>query len=670
MAQIELQHAFGRIDPISGLPNRNQFIEDLEDLARDRRNEQRAAVLIDLVGPIQLTSAVSALGPSFLDDLVASATRGLRDVVGHGTALYQITPTQIAFVQTGGDNEVMRLSAEQVRGRLRTVARPGAPVSVNPTLGIAPFTLGETLPQDVLRTAHGAMQDARDAEAGVGFYSPVGDDAHRLRFKILSDFPAALAADDQLFLEYQPRVDVRTGACVGAEALLRWRHPTLGRIAPGDFIPVIEPTILMRDATRWVVKTALARLADWQARGLDLTVSVNVSASNLEEPDFASHLADSAALAGVPPERLEIELTESALIRHGRLATEQIDQICAGGFRLAIDDFGTGYSSLSYLERIPASVVKIDRSFMRGFGGAERDRTPVEAMVSLIHKLGYRVVAEGVETQDVHDALERLGCDEIQGYLFSPWRSDGVRVEWHVRRGLSADSAESYAYAVERVVLSICVGSPGPSAAVISTSVARSVSLTATPPKPRKPPSFPASAARCATVCSHFLNPAASWGALPSSREETARSSSIARGLRSDSRAPSNRACIASRAAVRTSAFVRSSATAFASGFAPASCLTSSRAQPPDMLSFSRPQSPLGSAAVIAMLATFGLATMRAHSPPVKFALAVIASSSVATSMVALTPGSLNRTHANLCRWKQIGRRELQIVRHYPGATC
>jgi EAL domain-containing protein (putative c-di-GMP-specific phosphodiesterase class I)/GGDEF domain-containing protein len=420
MAQIELQHAFGRVDPQTQLPNRHQFIEDLEDLARDHPGERRIAVLIDIVDVAQLAQALRVIGPSYIDDLVVGSARAIRAAVGPDTKLYQVGTTHYAYVLGDTDDEARAIAIDAVRKRIGGVIESGEiPVLLNATIGVAPFRLGESVPRDILRTAHAAAQDAREAEANIGIYSASRDDVHRRQFTLLVDIRDALARTDQLALVYQPRVDLRSGACVGVEALLRWRHPSLGNVPPGEFIPLIEQTALARDVTGWVIDAALAQIAAWRGKGIDVPVSINVSAPDLEDEGFAGRLIDKLRIRGVPPQSIEIELTEGALIRNGRRAISQLEAISAAGVRIAIDDFGTGYSSLSYLQQIPADVVKIDRSFMRTLAREERTRTLVSAMILMLHDLGYRVVAEGVETAELYAFLANHGCDEAQGYLMS-----------------------------------------------------------------------------------------------------------------------------------------------------------------------------------------------------------------------------------------------------------
>jgi len=297
-------------------------------------------------------------------------------------------------------------------------------------ISVAPFALGQADPRDVLRIANSAVQDAYRTESKVSVYSPTQDTVHRRRFTLLNEFGVALDTADQLNLVFQPRIDLASGTCVGAEALLRWKHPSLGAISPGEFIPIVEQTSMAKAMTAWVLEAALTQLAAWRAAGLELQLSMNVSASNLLEHDLASRVLRGLAAHGLAAERLELEITESAVMEDGGQALAQLETIAGAGIRLAIDDFGTGYSSLSYLQRLPVHAVKIDQSFMHDLAADERKRSLVSTMILLSHNLGYRVVAEGVETQQVLDVVADAACDEVQGYFFGRPMIPGEFMTW------------------------------------------------------------------------------------------------------------------------------------------------------------------------------------------------------------------------------------------------
>ncbi len=420
MVQIELQHDFGRTDPLSGLPNRHQMADDLVDLAGREPGASYTTLLIDLTDTRHFDQIASVLGTSYVDVLVRASSRAIQDVLGRRARLYHVGIASYAALldETTGPSWHEAISALTVRLR-QPVWCNGIPVAVRFVYGISSFRLGETSPADALRTAISAAHDAREAELDHSIYNPARDQANRRRFTLLTDIPAALEASDQLRLVYQPRVDLRTGACVSVEALLRWQHPSLGNIPPGEFIPLVEQTALVRPVTAWVIHTALEQAQAWQVAGRTLRISINVSAPNLEEQDFAQRLSDALDRRGLPPAAIELEFTESALIRNGSHVMGQLAAIKALGIEIAIDDFGSGYSTFSYLRRLPASTVKLDQSFIRGIAGSTRDQMLVRSMIGMAHELGYRVVAEGVETREALDFLADAACDEVQGYFIS-----------------------------------------------------------------------------------------------------------------------------------------------------------------------------------------------------------------------------------------------------------
>lgn len=334
------------------------------------------------------------------------------------------------LVNQTSDSELLA-EALRLRQALLTLETTRAvPVLVYPTIGIAPFCLGEVATADILRSAYAACLDARQAGEGAGLYSSSLDASYQRRFILFGDIGRALENDQEFYLVFQPRISLASGECLGAEALLRWHHPTLGEVSPGEFIPLIENTPMAEPLTQWVLRHAIRQAAVWYRQGEALQVSVNVSATNLEEEDFARRLLEEMSNWALPTTAIEIELTESALIGQGQVAADQLKALIAAGLRIAIDDFGTGYSSLSYLHEIPAHTVKIDRRFITDLGEDKRTETLVNSMISMAHDLGYRVVAEGVESDAAYQRLVQLGCDEAQGYFIARPLLPEVFEEW------------------------------------------------------------------------------------------------------------------------------------------------------------------------------------------------------------------------------------------------
>jgi predicted signal transduction protein with EAL and GGDEF domain len=224
----------------------------------------------------------------------------------------------------------------------------------------------------------------------------------------------------ELSLRFQPKVHMTTQRIVGAEALVRWHHPTRGVVLPGEFIHIAEETGLIHDIGFWVLEATLRTLREWQSLGIhDVPVAVNIAAGQFRAPNLAERILDSVAKSGISPQLLEFEITETGLIRDPEGVGRALHQLRSGGMRVAIDDFGTGYSSLSHLKRFPIDSLKIDRSFVADLLKDPDDRAIVSAVTALAHALDIDVVAEGVETEAQRDMLQRLGCHSYQGYLFA-----------------------------------------------------------------------------------------------------------------------------------------------------------------------------------------------------------------------------------------------------------
>ena len=431
MAQIELQHAFGRVDPLTGLANSGQFDEDLQDLGLDAPGEQRVALFTEVVEASQLSALHRTMGPAFLDELTRVSAQCLQQAIGGESKLYHLGGCKFVHL-VSPDNE-QRLVEHALRLRRDLMALESArevPVLVRPVVGIASFQLGETTASDILRSAHAASLDARQMGKGAGAFSTALEESFQRRSLLLADIGRALEGDDELYLVFQPRVSVPSGLCRGAEALLRWRHPELGEVSPAEFIPLIENTPMARSLTAWVVQRAIRQAALWYRQDRGLRVSINVSATNLEEADFARRVIEELRQARLPADAIELEVTESALIGKGQAAAAQLDTLIAAGILIAIDDFGTGYSSLSYLHEIPANIVKIDRCFITHLGEDARTQTLVASMIGMAHELGYRVVAEGVESEAALACLGQLGCNEVQGYLLAKPLLPGALETW------------------------------------------------------------------------------------------------------------------------------------------------------------------------------------------------------------------------------------------------
>ncbi len=436
MDQIELQHAFGRIEPSTGLPNRYQLVNDLSDLANQTHRHEQVISLLDLAQTSQFDRMIRVVGMSHLDDLIGKVTHILSECLDGSLAAYHVGPTQFAFLSPPD------FSADDYKDFLQHIMTTVQnelefQITMTPSIGSMVFTPGDYAPEEILRSLQSAVQDARESASKIAFFCPDMDIRHQRNFVIQRDFPKALEGDGQLSVVFQPRVDAANGVYKSAEVLLRWQHPTLGNISPAEFIPVIEVSAYARQLTDWVVTAALRQLSYWNSLGMRLKISINLSAINLQETDFLERLNCAMAQFGVEGQQIEFELTETAVMMEAGAGLSLLNEMTASGIRLSIDDFGTGYSSLAYLQKLPANVVKIDRSFINDMKEGNRERVLVQSMITLSHSLGYEVVAEGVETQEAAELLSAMGCDEIQGYWISrPLGSDAL-LGWLSERSLT-----------------------------------------------------------------------------------------------------------------------------------------------------------------------------------------------------------------------------------------
>jgi EAL domain-containing protein (putative c-di-GMP-specific phosphodiesterase class I) len=305
----------------------------------------------------------------------------------------------------------------------------GFAVAVGGSIGIALYPEHGADADSLLRQADIAMYAAKDARSGCTIYSPETDLHSRERLGLLADLRQAIDRGD-LLVHYQPQIDVRSGELTAVEALVRWPHPTRGLLPPDEFIPLAEQTRLIQPLSRWILAAALRQCAAWRSVGLDLPISVNLSAYDLRDTDLPDVVSQALATNGVPAENLRIEITESSLMANPPRARDILGRLREQGVQIAIDDFGIGYSSLAYLKSLPVDELKIDRSFVREMATDAGSRAIVRAVIDLADVLGLRVVAEGVEDEATLAALAVLGCDVAQGYHFARALTPGDLAQW------------------------------------------------------------------------------------------------------------------------------------------------------------------------------------------------------------------------------------------------
>ncbi len=418
-----LNHALH--DHLTGLPNRWFLSEEMElSLASAKSNGQSLAILIlDLN---RFKEINDTLGHHCGDVLLREVGPRIREVIRASDLVARLGGDEFAVLIPGDglgleeSREMYMLFAKRINDAL---AKPflveGMLLAVDASVGLAVFPNDGDTSELLLQRADIAMYVAKRTQLGPVFYDISVDEHNPDKLALLSRIRQAINTGE-LVVHYQPIINLSSGAVAGAEALVRWEHPDKGLIAPTEFIPLAESSGDIRQLTAFVLSTALDQCRRWLNQGDSLIVSVNVSARLLLDAELPDLVGNALIKAKIPGTMLKLEITESAIIADPPRALEILNKLGRLGVCISVDDFGTGYSSIAYLRDLPVQELKIDRSFVARMLQDERDATIVRTSVELAHRLGITVVAEGVETQEVHDCLRDLPGDYGQGYYYSP----------------------------------------------------------------------------------------------------------------------------------------------------------------------------------------------------------------------------------------------------------
>ena len=408
-------------DNLTGLPNRTLFHQLVEQAltSAHRNNDHGALMVIDLN---RFTSVNDTLGHEVGDELLRQVGQRFRETLRNEDILARF----------GGDEFVVALFSIQKREHSSFVAEKllasletpfvieSHALHITASIGIAIYPEDGLHTAALLRFADVAMKRAQgNSESGHLFYSPEMNALAKEQWQLEGELRHALSSQE-LLLHYQPKVNLRSGRIVGAEALIRWCHPEHGMIPPGKFVPLAEETGLILELGSWVLDAACRQIRSWLDGGLErIPIAINLSARQFDN-QLPARLQAAVDRYGVPCELLKLEITESLLVRGPEKVIPIMNELVAMGFTLALDDFGTGYSSLAYLKKFPITTLKIDRTFVIGVPDDENDCAIAQAIVTMGKQLRQEIVAEGIETQAQMTFLRDLGCDQLQGYLFSP----------------------------------------------------------------------------------------------------------------------------------------------------------------------------------------------------------------------------------------------------------
>ncbi len=421
-------HKLAYYDTLTGLPNRTLFLQNLNEQAQD-----------DTDGESPSRFAVIALDLDRFKDINDSMGHNIGDAIlrAVGKRLRASVPESAVVARSGEDEFAITMALTKDLGHARSIGEKVASVirsepfkvfnenfQIRASVGVATFPDDGADPDRVLKNADIALNRAKeDGRDTVKEYSEDFDRAVQKRFQMLRDLRDAME-HDQLFLNYQPQFDLKSGSIIGAEALIRWWKPDNSKegghlISPVDFIPIAEQSGLIVPIGEWVLRTACESAVAWQKAGYDMRIAVNVSGVQFYKSDIVAVTDKILRETGLEPRRLEIEVTESIFMEDVNFAIQTLKNLHGLGIEIAIDDFGTGYSSLSYLRQFPIDRLKIDQSFIRNALNNPDDAAIARTIVRLGHSLNLKVIAEGVETKDHEAFLLAEECDEVQGFRYS-----------------------------------------------------------------------------------------------------------------------------------------------------------------------------------------------------------------------------------------------------------
>jgi diguanylate cyclase (GGDEF)-like protein len=409
-------------DLLTGLPNRTLFIDQLgRRIERARQAGEAVAVLfLDLD---RFKNVNDTLGHDIGDRLLVAAAQRVSRSVRNADCVARLGGDEFTVVL--GDVVGPTEAASAAQNICRSLATPflidGHDIFVTASIGISMYPNDGTDVGTLLKHADTAMYRAKKTNSGFQFFEAAMEHSISKHVRLENDLRKAIERNE-LAVHYQPQARLDSGDIIGVEALVRWNHPTLGLVSPVEFIPLAEETGLIISVGEWVLRTACAQLKTWLDAGLPpLRMAVNLSVKQLLQKDFAGTVEQVLADTGLPPQLLELEITESTLMEHAQDTLEALHRLRSIGVRSTIDDFGTGYSSLSYLKRFPVDIIKIDRSFVHDVPRDADDAAIVTAIIALAHSLRLEVVAEGVETEEQLRFLHDKSCDMLQGfYLGKP----------------------------------------------------------------------------------------------------------------------------------------------------------------------------------------------------------------------------------------------------------
>ena len=423
------------VDIPTGLPNRQALCEKLQELENIHAPGHFVIVAI-------LISNKKILSETFGNDVTKSIFNQFRNrgielakTINAKIDTYSINPDQIAFFFRKSDGEIKKDKFEDNLKNLtkKNFLHSGFFIHADAHLGFYRFTEFSEINSGnlPLRYAEEAADTAARQMKDLAVYVPTNtNQPHSKDTDILGEIDLAIRSR-WMFLVYQPKIDLATGKVRSTEALIRWNHPVKGFVPPGLFIPQAEQSTLIENITEFVIKQAILQLTLWQRSGIDVNIAVNVSTYNLLQPNFVNRVLGWLNEKNLPPECLEIEITEGAMIADFQHVLDGLNRFHKANIKIALDDFGTGYSSFQYLQKLPIDYLKIDQSFVRNLGENKESKEIVKAIVDLAHSINIKTIAEGIETQPDYEYLNGVGCDIGQGYFMAKPLTANNFISWY-----------------------------------------------------------------------------------------------------------------------------------------------------------------------------------------------------------------------------------------------
>jgi diguanylate cyclase (GGDEF)-like protein len=410
--EVRIHHQASH-DPVTGLPNR-RAIESLIGARLEAAPRRRGALLS--IGLGRLHDAIKTVGHDLGDRLLRDAARRLQQALPNGM-VGRVSDISFVLWLPDADGAGAGAAAAQLIGLFQEPYQEAeVAIDTGAAVGIALYPDHGTAVSALLQHADVALYAALGSEDSVAIYNPLTDPHRPEQLSLMSELREALERGE-LFLAYQPKLDLRAGRIGGAEALTRWHHGKRGPLPPDSFIGLAEKTGNIRRLTRWAITNGIDQAAHWASRGLSLRLAVNLSVRDLGDVELPRRIADLLADHGLAPHAIMLEVTESAIMGEPDAAIAVLRRLADQGIDLAIDDFGVGQSSFAYLRRLPVRELKIDKAFVLKLAESPEDRTIVRSIVELGHRLGYGVTAEGVEDAAALEFLSAIGCDHAQGYF-------------------------------------------------------------------------------------------------------------------------------------------------------------------------------------------------------------------------------------------------------------